>query len=137
MKVFQTNINLRINKFSDEENEWRFSFKRYSKITIASLKSPSLKEITYSSGPTVRYVKHNVFCIGVVKKQSIFSGVAFFDIPERILVWFLLPFLFGGLGSVSICWGCIGGLFFYLLASFLSISQDELLMSIIKRRLMR
>lgn len=133
MRFFNFSVGQNINDFACDDNGWVYDIKQYSKFCIASLVTPIQKEVTHSKGTTVRYLKHNVFCVGLMKDNSSFYGIAFFDCIVRLLIVSLIAFGVG-YASESIVAGIIWAFLFYLLISFLSVSDDSLLFSKIKRK---
>lgn len=133
MRLFKFSVNKSICNFSRNENGWAYSFKK-SKFCLASIKTPAIKEITYSKGPAVRYVKHNVVGIGYIDNNSSFNGIAFFDLPMRIGI-VLLICVGVWYASESIISGIVWSSVFYLLISFLSADYDDLLIRLMKKQL--
>lgn len=60
-----------------DNNGWLFKFRFKKKLGFFSLKTPIMKEVTYSKGPTVRYQRHTAFGIGIIDSNNEFSGLAF------------------------------------------------------------
>ncbi len=133
MRFFKFSVNRSISDFYRNENGWEYSFKK-SKFCLASLKAPAIKEITYSKGPAVRYVKHKVVGVGYIDNNSSFNGIAFFDLPMRILI---VLFICAGVwyASESIISGIAWAFGFYLLISFLSADDDEPLIKLMEKQL--
>ena len=134
MRFFKFSVSHDIRNFACDDNGWKYSFKQCLKFGFASLKTPIVKETTYSKGPTVRYVKHNAFCVGFMKGESSFYGIAFFDLPIRLLI-VLLICCGVGYASESVISGIIWSCLFYLLISVLSLDDDESLLLLIERKL--
>jgi len=114
-------------QFSTEENGWTYKMNCLNKIGFFYLKSPVMKEITYSKGETIRYRRHTVFGIGYVDDNFVFKGVALFDLFERVLIVLLL--LLGvSYASGDIYIGFLGACMFYLLFTYLSREDDDSLL---------
>lgn len=110
-----------------DRNDWIFKFQFLKKLGFFSLKTPILKEVTYSKGPAVRYQRHRVFGIGIINSRNEFSGLAFFDPHIRILIFLII--LFGvAYVSLSIVTGLIFASLFYILILFLSLEDDDKLL---------
>ena len=111
-------------KFSTEENGWTYKMKCSNKIGFFYLRSPIRKEITYSKGETIRYVRHSVFGVGYVDNGFVFKGMALFDFSVRCLI--LLGLLIGiSYASGNIYCGLFWTGLFYLLITFLSWDDDD------------
>ena len=127
MKCFRFKKKSSNNKNIDS-NGWIFNFLSKKNIGFFSLKTPIVKEVTYSKGPSVRYQRHRVLGIGIVNASNEFVGLAFFDPHIRILIFLII--LFGvSYVSLSIATGLIFGSLFYLLILFLSLEEDDRLLS--------
>ena len=108
-------------------NGWLFNFLFKKNLGFFSLKTPIVKEVTYSKGPAVRYQRHRVFGIGIINSNNEFSGLAFFDPHIRILIFLII--LFGvAYVSLSISTGVIFATLIYLLIVFLSLEDDDKLL---------
>lgn len=111
-------------QFSTEENGWTYKMNCLNKIGFFYLKSPVMKEITYSKGETIRYRRHTVFGIGYVDDNFVFKGVALFDLFERVLIVLLL--LLGvSYASGNVYIGLFWTFLFFLLITFLSWEEDD------------
>lgn len=111
-------------KFSTEENGWIYKMKCSNKIGFFYLRSPIIKEITYSKGATIRYSRHTVLGIGYVDDGFVFKGVALFDFSVRGLI--VLGLLIGiSYASGNIYSGSFWAGIFYLLITFLSWDDDD------------
>ena len=104
---------------------------KVNRFGVFSLTMPIQKEVTYTKGPVIRYIKHTVVGIGYARIEPQFCGIAFFDLHIRVPIVLLI------LMGVAYASGTfISGVFwaglFYLLISFLYASDDESLMHRIK-----
>ena len=127
MKCFKFKKKSDDNKHIDS-NGWIFNFLLKKNLGFFSLKTPIVKEVTYSKGPSVRYQRHRVLGFGIVNTNNEFVGFAFFDLHIRILIFLII--LFGvSYVSLSIATGLIFGSLFYLLILFLSLEDDDRLLS--------
>lgn len=125
MKAFVFNLNFQGESLK-ENNGWVFKTK-VKRFGVFSLTTPIQKEITYTKGPVVRYLKHTVLGIGYTKSGCQFKGFAFFDLHIRIPV--IMCILLGvGYAANNIYSGILWASLFYLLISFLSASDDATLM---------
>ena len=123
MKLFIFNQGVKTEK-SIEDNGWVFNSKFKGKLGWFSLRTPKLKEITYSKGPMVRYQKHMVYGIGFINRSGVFRGVAMFDPNIRILISITILI---GVAYVSMKFysGIIWAFLFYILISFVSSEDDD------------
>ena len=110
-----------------DSNGWVFNFRFKKNLGFFKLRTPIMKEVTYSKGPAVRYQKHRVFGIGMIDSDNEFSGLAFFDYHIRILI-FLIILLGTTYASLSVLTGLLFASFFYLLILFLSSEDDDKLL---------
>ena len=112
-------------KFSTEDNGWTCKMKCSNKIGFFYLRSPIIKEITYSKGVTIRSGRHTVLGIGYVDNGFVFKGVALFDFSVRGLI--VLGLLMGiSYAARNIYSGSFWAGIFYLLITFLSWDDDDL-----------
>lgn len=133
MRFFKCSLGQDAKDFVFEENGWKYKFKRRFRFAFASVKTPIQKEVTYGKGMTVRYLRHSALCVGLIHDGS-FSGIAFFDWPLRPL--FPLFILSGVTAtSESVYAGIIWAFLFHMLNTFLSIDEDDLLLSLLKRKI--
>lgn len=95
-----------------------------NRFGVFSLTMPIQKEVTYTKGPVIRYVKHTVMGVGYVRNESQFCALAFFDLHIRVSV-VLLILLGVAYASSNFINGIFWGILFYLLISFLYSSDDE------------
>ena len=109
-----------------KENGFTFRL-RADKVGFFVLSTPIQKEITYSKGATIRYIKHSVVGLGYMDSEANFSGLALFDMAIRTLV-FLLIAVGVGYASYDILTGVFWAFLFYLLISFLLSSDDDSLL---------
>ena len=110
-----------------EDDGWKFKSK-INKIGMFILSTPIQKEVTYSKGPSIRYVRHTVTGIGYLDKKSRFKGVAIFDAYIRTIIFTIL--LVGvGHTSDNLNIGFFWALLYYILISLLSFSEDSRLLS--------
>lgn len=133
MRFFKLSIRENIKNFTDSEHGWKYSFRHVSKFGFVSLKTPKIKEVTESKGGSVQYVKHYTYCLGLMGKSS-FYGIAIFDWPIRLL-FLSLSFCGGFYGYDSLIAGFLMSFLFYLILSFISVDDDDLMMSLIKRKM--
>lgn len=133
MRFFNFPFEQGVKDFAYDENGWKYKFKRFSKFGFASLKTPALKEITYSKGPTVRYNKYNVFCLGLIKENSAFRGIAFFELPLRPAIS-LFALLCGIIGSEWNISAFIVAFTFYWLIDFIMAERDNMLIAKLKKK---
>lgn len=125
MKLFIFNRSTRVKK-NIEDNGWVFNSKSKGKLGWFSLRTPVMKEITYSKGPTVRYQKHFVYGIGFINGNHEFRGIALFDPQIRILI--SIAILIGvAYCSMKFYIGIMWAVLFYILVSFLSLEDDDCL----------
>ena len=110
-----------------DSNGWLFNFRFKKNFGFFSLKTPIVKEVTYSKGPAVRYQRHRAFGIGIINSNNEFSGLAFFDPHIRILIFLIISFGVTCV-SLSISTGLIFASLFYLLILFLSLEDDDKLL---------
>lgn len=110
-----------------DSNGWVFNFRFKKNLGFFTLRTPIMKEVTYSKGPAVRYQKHRVFGIGIIDSDNEFSGLAFFDYHIRILI-FLIILLGITYASLSVLTGLLFASLFYLLILFLSSEDDDKLL---------
>ena len=81
----------------------------------------------------MRYLRHSVLCVGLIKDGSFF-GITFFDWLLRLL--FSLFILSGVIStSESVYTGIIWAFLFHLLLTVLSMDEDDLLLSLLKRKI--
>lgn len=135
MRLFKFSLGRNIKNFAYDRDGWKYYFRRYSILGLASLKSPILEEWIDTSGGHVQFVRHSAHCIGFIIKSS-FYGIAFFELPVRPLFCSLL-FSIVLSGSQSIVAGTFWGGVLYLIITISSINDDEELMSLIKQSLHR
>ena len=131
MRTFKFSCKKTLNNTLDD-NGWIYKSRFKGKIGYYSLRTPVMKEVTYTKGSTVRYVKRFVFGLGFINKNNIFSGIALFDPHIRFLISALI---LSGVTYVSLKLyaGIIWSSLFYILIVFLSSSDDEMLYSKCKR----
>lgn len=118
MRLFSFRFDLAKDKVSMVDNGWEYELNFLSKVGYIVLKSPIIKEVTHNKGPTIRYVKHNIFCVGYIKNKTFFQGIAFFDFPIRFLIVLAIAIFAGGI------WSCL----FYLVMLFISYDYDDYLL---------
>lgn len=110
-----------------DSNGWILNVRFKKNLGFFSLKTPIMKEVTYSKGPAVRYQRHRVFGIGIINSKNEFTGLAFFDPHIRILIFLII--LFGvAYVSLNISIGLIFASLFYFLILFLSLEDDDKLL---------
>ena len=117
-----------ISNITIDKNGWLFKFCFKGNLGIFSLKTPIMKEVSYSSkAPAVQYKRHCVYGIGIINSNGEYSGLAFFDPFTRILIFSII--LFGVFyASLSIVSGVIFASLFYILILFLSSEDDDKLL---------
>ena len=118
-----------ISNITIDKNGWLFKFQFKKKLGFFSLKTPIMKEVSYSSkAPAVQYKRHRVYGIGIINSNGEYSGLAFFDPFTRILIFSII--LFGVFyASLNILEAAIFSSMSYLLILFLSLDDDDTILN--------
>ena len=125
MKIFRFKSKNR-GSVSFNDNGWDYKLKVNKKIGYYFIKSPVMKEVSYSKGVNIYYKIHTFLGFGFIGRSGDFTGLALIDIHTRLLL--LLIFLFGGgYAFNSLSAGLLLSLFFYFVLVVLSLSDDDLL----------